>query len=121
MREGSPSPHPSSVTCNVSFVTCHVSHVMCHLSHVMCHFLAAPSSSTRLVVRRSILRSVGDLCEKVTLRVSNSNLNVPTYATVVTVATEVTVVTVVTVVTNIARIAQFDFCHNLSFFYNLSY
>ena len=38
-------------------------------------FLAAPSSSRRLFVRPL----VGDLCEKVTIRVSNGNLNLPTY------------------------------------------
>ena len=35
--------------------------------------LAAQSSSRRLVVRRSVGRSVGKICEKVTFRVSNGN------------------------------------------------
>ena len=65
-------------------------------------FLAALSSSRSLVVRRlvrpSVGPSVGELCEKVTFRILNGNLNVPTYATVVTVVTVATVSTVVRVV-----------------------
>ena len=52
-------------------------------------FLAALSNSRSLVVRPSVRRSVGHLCEKVTFKVSNG---------VVTVVTVVIVVTVVTVV-----------------------
>ena len=42
-------------------------------------FLAAPSSSRRLVVRWSFGPSVRGLCEKVTFRVLNGNLNLPTH------------------------------------------
>ena len=77
-------------------------------------FLAALSSSRRLVVCWSVCLSVGlsvdwsaYVCEKVTLRVSDGYLSLPetyllsymTVVTAVTVVTEVTVVTVVTVKT----------------------
>ena len=41
-------------------------------------FLAALSSSRSPVVGPSVRPSVGELCEKVTFRVLNSNLNLPT-------------------------------------------
>ena len=40
-------------------------------------FLAALSSSRRLVVRPSVRRSVREVCEKKTFRVSNGNINLP--------------------------------------------
>ena len=43
------------------------------------HFLADLSSSRSLVVGPSVRPSVGQLCEKVTFRVSNGNFNLPTY------------------------------------------
>ena len=61
-------------------------------------FLAALSSSRSVVVGPSVGPSVGGLCEKVTFRILNGNLNLPTYATVVTVVTVATVSTVVRVV-----------------------
>ena len=42
-------------------------------------FLAAQSSSRSLVVGWSVRPLVRHLCEKVTIRVSNGNLNLPTY------------------------------------------
>ena len=75
------------------FTSLHVPHFTCHMSHVPCHmsnvaFLSAPSSSRSLVVgpsvrwsvRQSVRQSVGHLCEKVTFRLSNGNLNLPTYS-----------------------------------------
>ena len=59
--------------------TTHLCISQCLKRHWLVAFLAALSSSRSLVVRPSVRWSVGGLCEKVTFRVLNCNLNLPTY------------------------------------------
>ena len=69
-------------------------------------FVATLSSSRSIVVGWLVGPSVRwsvHLCENVTFKLSNGNLNLPTYETIGTVKTLVTVVTVVTGMTIVTK------------------